>query len=82
MFERRGQGQPLDLLAYGHLAGSVKPDQMESLLADVDPDHGEFLKASFLLRMSCFSCRWGGILLQDNPALGKQPTHPEAEVLT
>ena len=56
MIERRGQGQPLDLLAQDQLTGSVKPNQMESLFADVDPDHGEFLNASFLLRMHrCFS---------------------------
>lgn len=50
--------QPLDLLAHDQLTGSVKPDQMESLLADVDPDHGEFFYASFLLRtLRWFSCR-------------------------
>jgi hypothetical protein len=39
-------------------ASSVKPDQMKSILADVDPDDGKLFNTSFLLRMhGCFSCR-------------------------
>ena len=58
LLERRGKGKALDLPAQYQLASSVKPDQMKSLLADVDPDDGKLVNTSFLLRMhGCFSCR-------------------------